>query len=101
MEQRERETIANAFETYSRWYGNQSANEVNELVGGDPSDFAKKPKWPSYSERTKTGPLEEDPIQVDINHVTGPRPSSLQPCESPPWRRPTTSGLCQSTTEQT
>ena len=28
MEQRERETTANAFETYSRWYGNQSANRA-------------------------------------------------------------------------
>jgi hypothetical protein len=83
MEQRERETIANAFETYSRWYGKESADEVKELVDGDPSDFTKKPKWPSYSERTKTGPLEEDPIQVDIDHVTGLRQSSLQRCENP------------------
>ena len=28
MEQREREPTANAFETYSRWYGNQSANRA-------------------------------------------------------------------------
>jgi hypothetical protein len=82
MEQRERETIANAFETYGRWYGKESANEVKELVGGDPSDFAKDPKWHSYSERTKVGPLKEDPIQMDIEHVSGPRRSSLHSCEN-------------------
>ena len=90
VEQRERETIAKAFETYSRWYGRESSLEVKKLAGGDPSDFAKKPKWPSYSERTKTGPLDESqaagkvPIQMDINHETGNGLSSPQRCESPP-----------------
>ena len=44
VEQRERETIARAFETYSRWYGRESSLEVKKLAGGDPSDFAKKPR---------------------------------------------------------
>ena len=105
VEQRERETIARAFETYSRWYGRESSLEVKKLAGGDPSDFAKKPKWPSYSERTKTGPLDESqaaekvpiqmdinhksqaaekvPIQMDINHETGTGLSSPQRCENP------------------
>ena len=84
MEQKERESIANAFESYSNWYGSQNAEEVKQLAGGNPSDFSKKPKWPSYIERTMKGPLKEDPIEADIKHETGLRPSSLQRCESPP-----------------
>jgi hypothetical protein len=36
MEQKERECIANAFESYSNWYGSQNAEEVKQLAGGNP-----------------------------------------------------------------
>ena len=84
MEQKERECIANAFESYSNWQGSQNAEEVKQLAGGNPSDFAKDPKWPTYSERTMKGPIMVETINEDLKHETGLRPSSLQRCASPP-----------------
>jgi hypothetical protein len=84
MEQKERECIANAFESYSNWQGSQNAEEVKQLAGGNPSDFAKDPKWPTYSERRMKGPIKVEPIKEDLKHETGLRPSSLQRCASPP-----------------
>jgi hypothetical protein len=59
-EQKQRQSIATAFATYQRWYGKENAEQVKKLAGGDPADFAKDPSWPSYSERTKVGPLIEE-----------------------------------------
>ena len=67
MEQKERECIANAFESYSNWQGSQNAEEVKQLAGGNPSDFAKDPKWPTYSERTMKGPIKVETINEDLN----------------------------------
>jgi hypothetical protein len=64
MEQKSRQAIATAFEAYERWYGRENAEQVKSLAGGDPADFAKDPSWPSYSERTKVGPLIEEPTRM-------------------------------------
>ena len=60
LQQRDRISIATAFQAYEKIYGKKSAAEVVALAGGNPVNYAKVPKWPSYAERTKVGPLLED-----------------------------------------
>ena len=83
MEQKSRQAIATAFEAYERWYGRENAEQVKSLAGGDPADFAKDPSWPSYSERTKVGPLIEEPTRMISDGEVVTRASArCQPDES-------------------
>jgi hypothetical protein len=68
IEQKGRQCIATDFATYQRWYGKENVDQVKSLAGGDPTDFAKDPSWPSYSERTKVGPLIEEPTRKVPDH---------------------------------
>ena len=83
MEQKSRQAIATAFEAYERWYGRENAEQVKSLAGGDPADFAKDPSWPSYSERTKVGPLIEEPTRMISDGEVVTRASARCPPDEP------------------
>ena len=52
-----------------------------ELAGGNPTDFGLKPKWTSYAERTKVGPLLAEVALHASNHETKHVASPTRPCE--------------------